>query len=160
MGRVAEVIVASGIPGAGKSSWIRRNTNPYMTEVFSADNYFLDRNGRYHFDPAMLSLAHCHCLRSFSERLTALCTVEDSCCPVTLVVDNTNICAWEIAPYYALAAAYGVPVRVIRLLSDPAKAFRRNIHGVEREKIELMAERMKMAELPSFWNIEEITDWY
>ena len=160
MGRVAEVIITSGIPGSGKSSWIRRNTNPYMTEVFSADDFFLDRNGRYSFDPAGISLAHCHCLKSFSERLTVLCACEDDCCPVTLVVDNTNICAWEIAPYYSLATAYGAPVRVVRLLSEPSKAFRRNIHGVKREKVEQMAERMKTAELPEFWNIEVITDWH
>ena len=63
MGRVAEVIITSGIPGAGKSTWIRRNTNPWMTEVFSADDYFINETGRYNFQPEKLSEAHCSCLR-------------------------------------------------------------------------------------------------
>lgn len=159
MGRAAEVIITSGIPGSGKSTWIRRNTDPWMTEIFSADSYFIDSTGVYRFDPEKLSQAHCQCLRNFTERLIQLATAETDTCPVTLVVDNTNICAWEIAPYYSLATAYGVRVRIVRLLAEAPEAHARNIHGVQREKVEKMAQRLSGSDLPSFWNLTEISDW-
>ncbi len=159
MARVAEVIITSGIPGAGKSTWIRKNTNPWMTEIFSADDYFINESGRYVFRGEKLAEAHAQCLRTFTERLIALSRTESDCCPVTLVVDNTNICPWEIAPYYSLAAAYGIPVRIVRLLADPDKAHSRNIHGVEHEKISKMKEKLCGNPLPSFWNVTEVEDW-
>ena len=159
MARVAEVIITSGIPGAGKSTWIRRNTNPWMTEVFSADNYFMDNSGRYAFQAEKLADAHAMCLRTFTERLISLAAAESDCCPVTLVVDNTNICPWEIAPYYSLAAAFGIPVRIVRLMADPVKAHSRNIHGVEREKVLKMEERQSSNPLPAFWNVTRVEEW-
>ncbi|HOP26286.1 MAG TPA: AAA family ATPase [Candidatus Sabulitectum sp.] len=159
MGRVAEVIIASGIPGAGKSTWIRKNTNPWMTEVFSADSFFMDRSGRYRFDPERLAEAHARCLRAFTERLIELAGCPDDSCPVTLAVDNTNICSWEIAPYYSLSTAYGIPVRIVRLKADAALAHSRNIHGVEREKVEKMYTRLCENPLPGFWNVIEVDDW-
>lgn len=159
MGRVAEVIITSGIPGAGKSTWIRRNTDPYMTEIFSADDYFLDDMGLYRFDPCKLSEAHSFCLRSYAERLMTLSKTAESLCPVTLVVDNTNISSWEIGPYYSLATAYGIPARILRFIADPERALLRNVHGVDKEKIDKMALRMAQSTLPSFWNVQNIRDW-
>jgi predicted kinase len=58
MSRVKEVIITSGLPGAGKSTWVRRNTDPYTTEIFSADSFFHSSNGQYKFDPLKLREAH------------------------------------------------------------------------------------------------------
>ena len=130
-----------------------------MTEIFSADNYFMDESGRYVFRAELLGEAHSQCLRAYTERLISLARTQSDCCPVTLVVDNTNICPWEIAPYYSLASAYGIPVRIVRLLAEPNKAHSRNIHGVEREKVENMKEKLCSNPLPSFWNVTEVEDW-
>ncbi len=156
MNRIEEVIIVSGIPGSGKSTWVKNNTNPYMTEVFSADTFFLDKNGSYKFDPTKLSQAHSSCLKNFTTRLFNLNTSVKDSCKITLVVDNTNTSAWEIAPYYSLAQAFNIPVKIIRLIVNPHTAFSRNIHGVEKDKVELMAERITKNPLPPFWNIEEI----
>ncbi len=156
MSRVKQVIITSGIPGAGKSTWVRKNTNPYMTEVFSADNFFHDNNGRYRFDPLKLSDAHSSCLRNFTARLLHLNSCAEDSCRITLVVDNTNTSAWEIAPYYSLAQAFSIPVKIIRIIATPDTAFPRNIHGVKKENIERMAERIVNNPLPPFWNIEEV----
>ena len=150
------MIITSGIPGAGKSTWIRNNTDPYMTEVFSADDYFHDRNGQYHFDPEKLSEAHSACLRNFTTRLLHLNNSAEDSCKVTLVVDNTNTSAWEIAPYYSLARAYNIPVKIVRITVNPGTAFKRNVHGVDKDKVEKMAERISTNPLPPFWNVQEI----
>jgi hypothetical protein len=71
-------------------------------------------------------------------------------------VDNTNTSSWEIAPYYALSEAFDIPVRIVRIKVSPETAFNRNIHGVQKETISRMAERMHENQLPSFWKIEEI----
>lgn len=159
MGRISEVIIASGIPGSGKTTWIRNHTNPWMTEIFSADNYFLDESGVYRFDAERIACAHAWCLRSFTERFMELLNDRTDCCPVTLVVDNTNTTAWEIAPYYSLPSAYGVPVRIVRMIADPARAHARNAHGVERTRVEEMHMKITRGKLPSFWNVEEVSDW-
>lgn len=156
MSRVKEVIITSGIPGSGKSTWVKKNTNPYMTEIFSADDFFRDRNGKYHFDHTKLSEAHSSCLRNFTTRLLHLNSCAEDSCKITLVVDNTNTSSWEIAPYYSLAQAYGIPVKIVRLLVNPESAFHRNIHGVEMDKVKSMAVRLKENPLPLFWKIEEI----
>ncbi len=156
MSRISEVIITSGIPGAGKSTWVRNNTNPYMTEVFSADAFFFDKNGQYHFDPTKLSEAHSSCLKNYTVRLMHLHNSSEDAGRITLVVDNTNTSAWEIAPYYSLAQAFNIPVRVVRINASTEKAYRRNIHGVEKDKIEKMAERISENPLPRFWNVEEV----
>ncbi len=156
MSRVKEVIITSGIPGSGKSTWVRKNTNPYMTEIFSADNFFLDKNGQYHFAPSKLSEAHASCMRNFTTRLMHLNSCLEDSCKITLVVDNTNTSAWEIAPYYCLANAFNIPVKIVRIIASPETAYQRNIHGVQKDKVEKMAERISLNPLPPFWNIEEI----
>lgn len=63
----------------------------------------------------------------------------------------------EIAPYYAAAAAYGVPVEMITLVVDPEVAAARNVHGVPIQGIKAMAERIKNRRLPPFWDINQTT---
>jgi len=154
--RIKEVIITSGIPGAGKSTWVRKNTNPYMTEIFSADNFFLNEHGTYLFNPKKLPEAHANCLKNYTIRLLHLVNSKDNSCDITLVIDNTNTSAWEIAPYYSLAEAFDIPVKIIRLVVLPEDAYSRNIHGVEKDKVEIMSKRMEQNPLPPFWNIEII----
>ncbi|MCK5133481.1 MAG: AAA family ATPase [Candidatus Sabulitectum sp.] len=157
MSRVKQVIITSGIPGAGKSTWVRKNTNPYMTEIFSADSFFCDDNGQYCFDPAKLSEAHSSCLRNFTTRLLHLSSCTEDSCKITLVVDNTNTSAWEIAPYYSLAQAFNIPVNIVRITANPETAFPRNIHGVQKDKVEMMARRLVGNSLLPFWKVEEVS---
>lgn len=92
-----KVIMMSGVPGSGKSTLVARRWPGAV--VFSADAYFMV-DGEYRFDPSRIGEAHCGCLRSFTETLQ-VADVE------VLVVDNTNLSVSEIAPYAALAQAYG-----------------------------------------------------
>lgn len=152
---MAKVYIMRGLPGAGKSTWAREN-HP-GAHVCSADRFFLDESGIYRFNCDFISEAHASCLRGFAEILVSIkSNPEDS--PETIVVDNTAIKAWEIAPYYNLARAYGHEVKIIQILCDAEKAHSRNIHGVPLDRVEKMDDALSREELPSFWSVETVDD--
>ncbi len=140
-----------GLPGAGKSTWAIEN-HP-GAHVCSADTYFVDDEGVYRFDGALISEAHSSCLRGFAEILVS---IEGNCenSPEVVVVDNTAIRAWEISPYYNLAQAFGHEVIIIHVKCDAETAHSRNIHGVPLERVEKMDDSLTCEELPAFWTVE------
>jgi len=78
---LAKIFIMRGLPGAGKTTWIRENLPGAV--ICSADNYFLDKDGIYTFDSLLLSEAHESCLKYFAEILT---TQEDEAQNESLVV--------------------------------------------------------------------------
>lgn len=136
------VKIMRGVPGSGKSTWCR--TNLVAPIVFSADDHFTSEDGVYRFDPAKLSEAHGNCLLSFVswlEHKAKYNHVNGLC-----VIDNTNIRAVEIAPYYQLALAYGCDVEIVQINVDPQAIERivsRNLHGVPAASVARMAESMR-----------------
>jgi predicted kinase len=131
-----EVVILRGVPGVGKSTFAAKY--PYY-HVVSADNFFL-QDGFYRFDPSKLGQAHQQCLRDYTGHVVSRHSV---------LVDNTNITATEIAPYVSLAEAFGLGVKIINLHSSlsPADLARRNVHGVPENvianRIALMVEEEK-----------------
>ena len=142
-----------GLPGAGKSTWARENYP--QAHVCSADSYFLDDEGVYRFDRALISRAHASCLRGFAEILASIAK-DPADSPEVVIVDNTAIKAWEISPYYNLAGAYGHDCRIIQVKCDVETAHSRNIHGVPLERVEKMDDSLTGEELPAFWTVEII----
>jgi predicted kinase len=140
-----------GLPGAGKTTWIRLNLPG--AHVCSADSFFMGDDGVYRFDGSRLTEAHNHCLRCFTETVAGLSCRTDAL-PSTIVVDNTGISAWEISPYYNLARAFGHDVRVVHIDCPPGKAHLRNVHGVSIERIGEMDRKMASEKLPAFWNVQ------
>lgn len=150
-------IIMMGPYGGGKSTWLGRRGLPQA--YCSADLCFLDEAGNYRFDPTKLSEAHGRCLREFTEHVL--------CLEPEVVVDNTNTSIAEIAPYLALATAFGYEVRVVMcgLRRDGASWYanvdvlvERNQHGVPREVIERQVSNLVKTtrEWPRFWpRIEE-----
>lgn len=135
-----KVWIYCGVPGAGKSTLIDRHANPY---VCSADAYFTDEFGNYDFIPAELSEAHASCLRQFTDYVRFGAP--------EIVVDNTNTTVAEIAPYAALALAYGYELEIVTLLVDPSVAGARNIHGVPMAAVQAMHDRLLKRDLPPWW---------
>ncbi|MCK4671259.1 MAG: ATP-binding protein [Candidatus Aegiribacteria sp.] len=150
---MVKVFIMRGLPGAGKTTWIRNNLPDAF--ICSADNYFLDKEGNYKFDNLLISEAHESCLKCFAEILTSH---EDEAEKESLVivVDNTAIRAWEISPYYNLAKAYGHDVKVVHIKCDSDLAHSRNIHEVPLERVEKMDEGLNSETLPLFWNVEVV----
>jgi len=138
-----------GIPGAGKSMWVRIEKAGCDGGFYtvSADSFFTRPTGEYVFDSAKLSEAHNQCLGDF---LGFCITGMNSKSPHTLVVDNTNVRLFEIAPYYRIAEAFGYSVQIVWVVCDVQKAIARNVHGVPANAIETMAKSFEP--IPHFWN--------
>lgn len=148
-----KVFCLRGLPGSGKNTWIESNQKTYWRHkkvvVCSADDYHMV-NGEYKFDPSMIGEAHNSCLRKFLVAVGSDIEI--------VVVNNTNISAWEIAPYAAIAKAMGYEFEIVQIQCSVQKSISRNTHGVAPETIGAMAESMRREILPGQWSIKKITD--
>jgi hypothetical protein len=148
------IYIYNGIPGSGKDHHIRQTFNvkkegwryPFNEAIIcSADDYFM-KDGEYKFNPAELSNAHGACLRKFMQAIEKLDVPN-----VSLVVNNTNTTAIEIAPYYAIAQAFKLPVTLVTMVCEPQVAAKRNSHGVQLGACIAMSKRMDERRFPPFW---------
>lgn len=144
------VTLLSGLPGCGKSTWVRQQPEPKV--ICSADDYHMV-NGVYQFDPKNAQAAHNSCRRTYTSRIVNV-LLHGS--PLHVIVDNTNTASWELGFYVGLAEAYIVECEILRFRITPEESFRRNIHGVPLYTILSMAKRMNEDVLPPWWNVRVI----
>lgn len=160
-----KVILMSGIPGSGKTSYVDRLVREDPDSKFcicSADHYFqTDSNGKYDqdeeyvFDPSKLADAHSSCMKKFIEEIVP--GSKTSSWADVIVVDNTNSTAMELSPYVQIAMAYGVPVEIITINCDPHSAAERNIHGVSYQTCSRMDANIRNRAIPTFWKAKMTT---
>ena len=127
-----------GLPGSGKSTLACRLTPFSGTDcslAFEADNYFLDENDEYCFDPRKLREAHEDCQRKVEAAMSESDPEEPSLFN-TIAVANTFSKQWEIDPYLNLAKQYGYSVFIIECQNDFD-----SIHDVPEHKVKAMKER-------------------
>ncbi|XP_062872839.1 NEDD4-binding protein 2-like 2 [Trichomycterus rosablanca] len=131
------LILLRGLPGSGKSTLAKElmSTGPNGL-ILSTDDYFYHRNG-YFFQPAQLGDAH-----DWNQKRTRKAMTEGRS-PV--IIDNTNVKAWEMKPYVAVALESGYRVEFAepdtRWKRDPVELERRNKHGVLRDSIAKMLDQ-------------------
>ncbi|ELV10433.1 NEDD4-binding protein 2 [Tupaia chinensis] len=130
------LVLLRGLPGAGKSFLARtlQEDNPSGV-VLSTDDYFYI-NGQYQFDVRYLGEAHewnqNRAKEAFEKKISPI------------IIDNTNLQAWEMKPYVALSQKH--KYKVLFREPDtwwkfkPKELARRNIHGVSKERIARMLE--------------------
>jgi len=144
---MAKIIIMQGVPGSGKSTLVRKHYPE--AEVVSADDYFMSE-GKYKFDPNLLPAAHAACLRIFIGWCGDFRYIKTN---RVMIVDNTNTTVIEIAPYMAIAQAYGHDAEIFYVQTNVNVAFERNIHGVPLDKMWVMHDRIidshKM--MPPWW---------
>ena len=138
------VEIMRGVSGAGKSTYAGKYFPD--AEVCSADHFFMNGDGEYEFNPAKLPLAHQTCFRKFLGLLAQSCN--------HIVVDNTNMSAWEISPYVLAGESYGYDVTIHEIKVNVNIAAGRNVHGVPLAGIQRQASNMQ--KLPPFWKVREV----
>ncbi|XP_045853178.1 NEDD4-binding protein 2 isoform X4 [Meles meles] len=130
------LVLLRGLPGSGKSFLARtlQEDNPSGV-ILSTDDYFYI-NGQYQFDVKYLGEAHEWNQNRAKEAF------EKKVSPV--IIDNTNLQAWEMKPYVLLSQKH--KYKVLFREPDtwwkfkPKELARRNIHGISKEKISRMLE--------------------
>nr|XP_056714487.1 NEDD4-binding protein 2-like 1 [Euleptes europaea] len=127
-----------GLPGSGKSTLARQLKREFPSAVvFSTDDYFFTEDGTYIFDPDCLEDAH-----KWNQK-RARKAMKNGKSPV--IIDNTNIHAWEMKPYVIMALENNYEVIFqepdTRWKFNVRELARRNIHGVPKEKIQWMKEQ-------------------
>ena len=149
-----KVVILCGASGSGKSTYARKVASGYNTlpgfraSIDSADDYFYV-NGEYRFDPSKLPQAHAQCLCRFNEKVRT-----DSPAHVDLgwllIVDNTNTTVAEIAPYAALALAYGFELEIVIFGGTFS-----NVHGVPPLAVARQRENIAglRKQLPPWWPV-------
>ena len=159
---MAEIIILRGLPCSGKTSWVRKQyeDRKKITDV-SADKFFYrSPDGTYQFDPTKLSQAHAMCLSDYIDRLNRGLGEDD-----IVVVDNTNLSAYEIAPYYQLVGALCKPstkVKILEFRTSLEICMSRNRKRQELEPGKAipghlffdMERRLLTEQLPPFWTRE------
>lgn len=146
-----QVVIMRGIPGSGKTT-IRKERYPNAL-VCSADDYHMV-DGVYKFDPAKAGFAHAWCLKKFVLAVNGDLGTFANCRAETVVVDNTNSRVLEIAPYFRVAEAFGVPVKILRVHCQIEMALCRGTHNVPASTVFEMYANIMNEKLPPGWKEE------
>ena len=125
--------IVRGVPGSGKSTLAKMLVGDKDYCHKEADQYFMDREGNYNFNPTKLKEAHNWC----REEIEFVMKYEHS--PV--VVSNTFTQEWEMDAYYELAAKYGYRVHSIIVENRHGGV---NEHGVPEDKLQAMKDRFQV----------------
>ena len=131
---MSTLLLIRGLPGSGKSTLARSKG---AVCIFEADQFFIDQNGQYNFDPSKLGAAHYQCQ---NRTYGALSVPGDH----VVAVANTFTTAWEMDPYKQMAKQLGSKLEILSVfdggLSDE-KLAARNLHSVPVEAITKMRAR-------------------
>lgn len=143
-----KVVILSGIPGCGKTHYAQSIVRPWgmLGRVVSTDYFWGEE---YEFDPNRIEEAHIWCFKKFLMEIEEMMTS-------LVVVDNTNLSAMEIAPYYLAAQAFSYEPVVQRILCPPHIAWERQSHGVPQARFQAMVDQFNKRDVAPWWRVEEI----
>jgi predicted kinase len=135
-----KLILMRGVSGSGKTTRAKKlQEQDPQAVILSTDDLFTVE-GKYLFDPEKLGENH----RLNRERCREHMVLKTR----TIIIDNTNIQAWEMRPYKDLAEEHGYRVEIIEIPPPSLEELVRRQEArvdktVPREALERMLERWR-----------------
>jgi len=121
----------TGIPGSGKTTFAKKLIfEKNILNHFEADQWMVDSDGNYSFDPKKLTYCHSQC-QKFTQRAMEL--QED------VIVSNTSLTKWEAKPYFELVKKFNYNIELFHLESSYV-----SIHSVPSDKMEQMKRKRNL----------------
>jgi len=120
-----KLFILQGASGSGKSTLAAKLAKEHNAIICSTDAYHLEVEGTeyvYRFKADRLGEFH----RRNINYATGYMAMHRS-----VIIDNTNIHAWEAKPYVMIAVALGIPIEFIACTGRYA-----NTHGVPKEVVQ------------------------
>lgn len=122
--------VARGLSGSGKSTLAKKLAGD-TGAIFSADDFFMN-NGKYEFSTTKLGDAHQWNYKRATD------AIRSGISPI--VIDNTNVEAWEPKRYVEFALSNGYRIEIAEPDTpwkfNAQELYKRNTHGVPLETIQ------------------------
>jgi predicted kinase len=135
-----KMFIMQGIPGSGKSRFVRRLAPAWVCSADSYPGLYTDAG----FDSSKLGKAHTFCFKQ------AMLALQGG---ASVVIDNTNLNVIEVSPYIALGKAFDCTIEIIRVRCPQLVAYRRQTHGVPLALHRKMAQRFKSFVAPAYWEV-------
>lgn len=126
--------IMRGISGSGKSSLANELGTGGV--ILATDDFFME-SGKYEFDMSAIGYAHDWNIDRAAQAM------KKGISPV--VIDNTNVEAWQAKPYVLLAQKYGYKIEIVEPNTpwkfNAEELAKRNTHNVPRAAIDKMLEK-------------------
>lgn len=126
-----------GLPGSGKTTFAKSIWASGI--IFETDQYFIDRDGNYNFNPNKLEEAHKWCNTQVKNAMD-LNKIKNQYYP-EIIVSNTFTTEKEMKPYFDLASEYGY--KVVSLIIEN-RHNNKSIHNVPAKTMEKMQKRFEI----------------
>ncbi|XP_060047638.1 NEDD4-binding protein 2-like 1 isoform X2 [Erinaceus europaeus] len=110
-----------GLPGSGKTTLARQLQRDFPRAlIFSTDDFFFREDGAYEFNPDFLEEAH-----EWNQK-RARKAMRNGISPI--IIDNTNLHAWEMKPYAVMALENNYEV----IFREPDTRWKFNVQELAR----------------------------
>ncbi|XP_036027808.1 NEDD4-binding protein 2-like 1 isoform X2 [Onychomys torridus] len=110
-----------GLPGSGKTTLARQLQRDFPRAlIFSTDDFFFREDGAYEFNPDFLEEAH-----EWNQK-RARKAMQNGISPI--IIDNTNLHAWEMKPYAVMALENNYEV----IFREPDTRWKFNVQELAR----------------------------
>lgn len=162
-----KVVFLSGIPGAGKNTYIAKNFPGAI--VCSMDDFFTDEKGNYNWVGAKIPAAAKACFEKFQAAIDSMYCAEytyDANDMVgstpTIVLNNCNTKVSDMSKYYDVVEScrkngVEVDLEIVTILCDPETAFKRGAHKVPLETVKRMFTTLLGRRIPKDWQYRQTT---